>query len=152
VPAGTSIWTFAGLTAAVGMGVVFAALFLLSTYMHFFKSVIARLESRGAAAPTPAAKPKTRAQVKPVPVAPSAASNEDAQVAAAVAVGLHLAGARVGAGGDVVAAVAVAMALHRGAATPPEIASVRPASGWKLAGRMEAMTSRVKRHERPLGR
>jgi len=135
------------------MGVVFTALFLLSAYMHYFKSVIARLESRGAAAPAPTPKPKARPEVKPIPVAPSAVPTEGARVAAAVAVGLHLAGVRAVPGGDLAAAVAVAMALHRGVAAPlPDAVSVRPASGWKLAGRMEAMTSRVKRHERPLGR
>lgn len=154
MPAGTSIWTFAGLTAAVGMGVVFTALFVLSTYMHLFKSVIARVEIRRAEkVPAPPPKAKTRPAVKPVPTDGSpVVPTEDARVAAAIAVGLSLAGAGGGPGGDVAAAIAVAMTLHWGRSTQLEGTSVRPTSGWKLAGRMEAMTSRLKRHERPLRR
>ena len=150
MPDNTSIWTFAGLTAAVGMGVVFAALFLLSTYMHFFKIIIARIEGRGKPAPAPTPKSTASPVVTPVPGAPAA--TEGARIAAAVAVGLHLRGMR-GAGGDeVAAAIATALALHRGRSAATEAAAARPASGWKLAGRMEAMTSRAKRHERPVGR
>jgi len=152
VPDNTSIWTFAGLTAAVGMGVVFAALFLLSTYMHFFKGVIARIEGRGKPAPAPTPKSTANPVVTPVPGAAAPAATEGTRIAAAVAVGLHLRGVR-GAGGDeVAAAIATALTLHRGRSAATEAAAARPASGWKLAGRMEAMTSRAKRHERPVGR
>jgi Na+-transporting methylmalonyl-CoA/oxaloacetate decarboxylase gamma subunit len=132
------------------MGVVFAALFLLSTYMRVFKSITSRLESRGSAAPVP--KPVARPAVKPVPAAGPPVERGDGQVAAAVAMGLHLAGVRLLAGGEVAAAIAAALVLHRGTRPQDEGTAPLPASGWKLAGRMEAMAARNKRHERPLGR
>ena len=152
MPADTSIWTFAGLTAAVGMGVVFFALFLLSTYMHFFKGIIARIESRGKAVTAPTLKPTARPAVTPAPAVAPPVGTEDARVAAAVAVGLHLASMRRAASGEVAAAIAVALSLHGDGGAQGEVRFPRPASGWKLAGRLEAMTSRAKRHERPVGR
>ena len=52
IESGQSILQTAGTTAAIGMGVVFAALFLLSVYMHYFKIFIARLEGRHKAGAT----------------------------------------------------------------------------------------------------
>jgi len=147
-----SIWTFAGMTAAVGMGVVFVALFLLSMYMHYFKVLTAKLEGR--ARPPAAAAAKRPAQapsLNPIPAAPVAGA-EGARVAAAVAMGLHLEGLRGAPGDEVAAAIAAALALHRRRSTAPAEALPRPASGWKLSGRMEAMSSRARRHERPAGR
>jgi len=149
VPADTPIWTFAGLTAAVGMGVVFSALFLLSMYMHYFKSLISRVEGRHKPPPTAPSKPAKPPSVKPIPEPARPAGAPEAEVAAAVAVGLHLAGMR-GAPADssVAAAIAVALELYRGQSTQPFGPTPHASAGWKLAGRLEAMTSRLKRHDR----
>ncbi len=150
MPANGSIWTFAGVTAAVGMGVVFAALFLLSLYMHYFKILIARFESGrrvAAAPPTPAARSPA---VKPGADAGAAAADDGGAVAAAVAVGLHLAGARGAPSGEVAAAIAFALASNRDRSAAAAAAYGRPPPGWRLAGRMDAMSGRARRHERPL--
>ncbi len=148
-----SIWTFAGMTAAVGMGVVFVALFLLSLYMHYFKVLTSRLEGR-AKQPAPAA---AKRPAQPPSLKPAPAGGKDRAdgggLAAAVAVGLHLRGLRGGdPGGEVAAAIAAALAFHQGRTAQAAEAPPRPASGWKLSGRMEAMSSRSRRHERPAGR
>ncbi len=150
MPANGSIWTFAGLTAAVGMSVVFVALFLLSMYMHYFKVLIARFEGgRRTAAARPTAAARTPA-VKPAPIAGAVGRDDRGAVAAAVALGLHLAGVRGAPSGEVAAAIAIALATHRerlgGAAATRAVAT----PGWRLAGRMDAMSGRARRHERPL--
>jgi len=140
-----SIWAFAGMTAAVGMGVVFVALFLLSMYMHYFKILTARFEGR-AQSPEPAAVKKVAQPPSLQPVAaPGKGGAEGPRLAAAVAVGLHLKGVRGTPGAEVAAAIAAALALYWGRGEPAAEAPVQPASGWKLSGRMEAMSSRMGR-------
>jgi len=149
VPANGSIWTFAGLTAAVGMGVVFVALFLLSLYMHYFKILIARFEGgRGRTAAPPKAVAPTSA-VKPASTG-AAVRDDRGAVAAAVAVGLHLAGVRGAPPGEVAAAIAFALAAHRARSAGAAATRAVPTPGWRLAGRMDAMSGRARRHERPL--
>ena len=150
MPANGSIWTFAGLTAAVGMGVVFVALFLLSTYMHYFKILIARFEGgRRIAAAPPKASARAPA-VKPAAASPTPARDDGGAVAAAIAVGLQLAGLRVAPSGEVAAAIAFALAAHRERSGAAAATRAVPTPGWRLAGRMEAMSGRARRHERPL--
>ncbi len=149
MPANGSIWTFAGLTAAVGMGVVFVALFLLSMYMHYFKVLIARFEGGRKAAPAP---PKAAARapaVKSAAAAPTAARDDGGAVAAAIAVGLQLAGLRGAPSGEVAAAIAFALAAHRERSAGAAATRAGPTPGWRLAGRMDAMSGRARRHERP---
>ncbi len=141
-----SIMQLAGMTAALGMGVVFVSLFLLSVYMHYFKILTARIEGKSAKAPA-VPTPKTSAKVVVSPAPGSPAMGASGGLAAAVAVGLYLDGARSAAPDDVAAAIATALALHRQRAVPHVAASV--VSDWRLAGRMEAMASRLRRHDRP---
>lgn len=148
----SSIWQLAGMTAAVGMGVVFVALFLLSLYMHYFKLLTARLE-KAKRAPPPAAPKRAKPVVAPVPdAAPTApvASAGDAPVAAAVAVGLYLRGVLPTAREEVAAAIAAALALRRRrlAASGPSVP--RSPANWRLAGRLDAMHGRRRGQERPL--
>lgn len=147
----TSIWQLASVTAVVGMGVVFTALFLLSVYMHYFKLLTARIEAKSRA-PAPAPPQKTKPVVAPVPESPPAGAMGEAgaRVAAAVAVGLHLKGAIPAIRGEVAAAIATALSLHRGRAVRLGGVQPRSASAWRLAGRMEAMGGRLRRQERPL--
>lgn len=144
---GLSIPAFAGLTAAVGMGVVFVALFAISLYMHYFKLVTARLENATRGRAPPAAKPPRRAAPSLTPGVAARPTEEDASpIAAAVAMALHLRGVRGAPREEVAAAVGVALAMHRGRSVP---AVADSASGWRLAGRMEALGSRATRYERP---
>ncbi|MHB8762778.1 MAG: OadG family protein [Deferrisomatales bacterium] len=141
-----SIWSFAGTTAAVGMGVVFVALFLLSAYMHGFKALIGRLEGREEHKPAPPRAPRGPVVTQLAPRGGDAA----ARLAAAVAVGLHLHGAGGRVAPEVVAAIASALALHRRAGEPaPEAA---PGTSWRLAGRLSAMGARSSQAQRPVRR
>lgn len=142
-----SIWQLAGLTAALGMGVVFVSLFLLSVYMHYFKLLTARIEGKGQK-DTGLSRPKAPARPVVAPAPRPSVSEEDGQLAASVAVGLYLDGVRSAPAGDVAAAIATALALHRVRTVPRRAAAA--VSNWRLAGRMEAMASRLKRHDRPL--
>lgn len=142
---GQSILQMAGTTAAIGMGVVFVALFLLSVYMHYFKVFIAWIERRHHASRE--AKQITPAPAPELAPAPAPGADEGAQLAAAVAVGLRLEGVGGAPGGSVAAAIAAALALHRSrisAALTPRLASGR----WPLAGRLEMMGARVRRQQR----
>lgn len=147
-----SIWQLAGMTAAVGMGVVFVALFLLAMYMHYFKILTARIEGRTATpaphetAGAPSLQPLPEKAAEPPEIA------QEARVAAAVAVGLHLQGVRTGPAGEVAAAIAAALATHRARVTAARERAARAPSSWQLAGRMESMHGRLKRHERPITR
>jgi Na+-transporting methylmalonyl-CoA/oxaloacetate decarboxylase gamma subunit len=149
IESGQTILQMAGTTAAVGMGVVFAALFFLSMYMHYFKLFIGHLEGRHHAS-REAKKSATPAAPKLAP-APAGASAADAdpgaELAAAVAVGLRLHGVGGVPGTDVVAAIAAALTLHR--AKLRSALQPRPAAGqWQMSGRMEMMGARVRRQER----
>ncbi len=149
------LWRFALQTTALGMGVVFVALFLLSVYMHFFKEFTGRIEGRrrgGRRGPVPVPK------VEPVPEEggpqavvrahpPEAA--DASPVAAAVAVALALEGRTGVPAPEVAAAVAAALALHRAriGPSPEPVAPCRPPA-WRMAGRLEAMAGRLARQER----
>ena len=153
IESGQTILQMAGTTAAVGMGVVFAALFFLSVYMHYFKLFIGHLEGRHHAS-REAKKSATPAAPKLAPAPAGASAADDAtdadpgaELAAAVAVGLRLHGVGGVPGTDVVAAIAAALALHR--AKLRSALQPRPAAGqWQMSGRMEMMGARVRRQER----
>ncbi len=154
------LWQFAGMTTAVGMGVVFVALFLLSVYMHLFKDLTARIEGRDdRARPKPAA-PKPAPAVEPKPEE-GPGSDDDARTAAAAAVALHLDGASGAPSPETAVAIGVALALDQGraAAIATALALHRGAAGsvprpaqagtaWGTAGRLAAMAARVARQER----
>jgi Na+-transporting methylmalonyl-CoA/oxaloacetate decarboxylase gamma subunit len=148
---GQSVLQLAGTTAAIGMGVVFAALFLLSLYMHYFKIFIGRIEAGHSSGQLKAQKAAAALKLDPVPVTAELVDDPAAQVAAAVAVGLRLrglGGAPGGApGGDVAAAIAAALAMHRAHTRAPSRASPAGAP-WQMAGRLEMMGARVRRQER----
>ena len=149
IESGQSIAMMAGTTAAIGMGVVFASLFLLSVYMHYFKIFIARIEARNKAS-QPAPQQRTAAaaapQLDPAPVATPTA-DAGAPVAAAIAVGLRLHGVGGAPSGEIAAAIATALSLQRGRAR----AALQPrpgAASWQMSGRLEMMGARVRRQER----
>jgi Na+-transporting methylmalonyl-CoA/oxaloacetate decarboxylase gamma subunit len=148
IESGQSIAMMAGTTAAIGMGVVFASLFLLSVYMHYFKIFIARVEARHKASQPAAQKsaPPAAPQLTPAPGgAPTA--HAAAPVAAAIAVGLRLHGVGGAPSGEVAAAIATALSLQRGRAR----AALQPRPGaapWQMSGRLEMMGARVRRQER----
>jgi len=148
---GQTILQMAGTTAAVGMGVVFCALLLLSVYMHYFKVFVARVEARhraGAAAPGKrplAAAPKLTPAPAPSVAADAAATG--ARIAAAIAVGLRLHTAGGAPRGEVVAAIAAALAMHRERLRGQRSAA-RAGNPWQMAGRLESMGARVRRQER----
>ncbi|MDF1554984.1 MAG: OadG family protein [Deferrisomatales bacterium] len=143
-----SVWMLASTTAAIGMGVVFVALFLLSVYMHYFKVFIARVEARHALSQPAAKKRVAPAAPRLDPVPGAAPAEEDgARVAAAIAVGLRLHGAGGAPSGEVAAAIATALTLQR-ARVCAALPSVRSAAPWQMAGRLEMMAARVRRQER----
>ena len=148
IDSGQSVLQFAGTTAAIGMGVVFTSLFLLSVYMHYFKLFIARVEARHTLSQPAAKKSGAPAapRLSPVPGAASAAE-EGARVAAAIAVGLRLHGAGGAPSGEVAAAIATALTVQRGRVRAA-LQSVRGAAPWQMAGRLEMMGARVRRQER----
>ena len=88
---GVSIGQLAAVTAALGMGVVFVALFILSMYMHYFKLLTSRIEGPKRAPGPRKAPPGPKIEAAPRAPGPHPA-DPVAPVAAAVAVGFHLEG------------------------------------------------------------
>jgi sodium pump decarboxylase gamma subunit len=95
-----SMMSMAAQTTAVGMGVVFAALFLLSIYMNIFKRILAHFED----AKRRKAEPETVAGV-PAPQVGSSTADPEEETVAVIALGLHLDGFRGGVPADVAAAI-----------------------------------------------
>jgi Na+-transporting methylmalonyl-CoA/oxaloacetate decarboxylase gamma subunit len=117
--------SLAGLTTVVGMSVVFSALFLLSIYMIIFKRLLAAFEAHKRQKATPKEVSQTKAP--DIEAAPCASGVPEAEVAA-IALALHMEGAR----GEIdladVAAIGLAMHLERlgagSAVVPPDVAAV----------------------------
>ncbi len=114
------IGNLAMMTAVVGMGVVFTALFLLSIYMIIFKRIIGNLEKQHAA--------KKEAKVSASAAAPSlapalaAADPEEERLAATIGLALHLEGVHQEVPADV--AAVIGLALHLEGAQPNVTADV----------------------------
>ena len=100
-----SVMELAGLTAVVGMGVVFSALVLLSIYMNLFKRIIGKLEAVHKEKRAVSAASASGASSSPVDI-------EGEQIAAATGVGLYLDGVHGGAGDSVAAAIGVGLHLQ----------------------------------------
>jgi Na+-transporting methylmalonyl-CoA/oxaloacetate decarboxylase gamma subunit len=147
-----SVLQDAGMTAVLGMSVVFLALFLLSAYMHYFKILIARIERKKTALDGPVSdQPLKPLNQSPAPVTArdETVHDEGSRLAAAVAVGLYLRGVRAAPTDAVAAAIATALTLHERSIPPARETLFGPASSWRLAGRLEAMASRSRSRERP---
>jgi len=109
--------------SAIGMGVVFISLFLMTIVLHEFKSVLAFIEKKSA--PTPGDVPSAGVSPDPdQPPEPMVDCLDEGALAAAIAVGLHLKGA-----------LGRPPVVSAGEATGAE------ASGWRLAGRINAASS-----------
>ncbi|GAB4268177.1 MAG: hypothetical protein Kow0092_21840 [Deferrisomatales bacterium] len=125
------MWELAAVTTAVGMGVVFVALFLLSVYMHVFQSITGRLEGRRAPAGKETAAGKAPGKARSGTAEAVSKGNEPTDL------------------GPVVAAVTAALSLHRAKARAPSTGHPPAAGGWRWGGRWASMQGRMSRHERP---
>lgn len=105
--------------SAIGMGVVFISLFLMTIVLHEFKSILAFIEKKSA----PSSGEAPSAAVSPEPD-PTGDCIDEGALAAAIAVGLHLKGA-----------------LGRPPVVATGEATGAEASGWRLAGRINAASS-----------
>jgi sodium pump decarboxylase gamma subunit len=137
-----SILRLAGMTTMVGMGVVFSALFLLSVYMNVFKRILGKWEADRKNKAEAVAQKATDAPV----VEPVSGSTEEAQVAAAIGLGLYLDGVRGGVPAEITAAIMTALHIHMNQpvyAAPSVTTEAAAVGGWKVAGWMESQAMRL---------
>lgn len=138
-----NIFELSSRTAIVGMSVVFVALFLLSTYMHYFKMLVNKLESskKPAAAQQkqkPPSAPQGSAAKTAEPAATTKTSTEGELIAALAATGLMLKGVLSGSDAELAAVIGAALHLEETARGGARALPQPPGAplNWAMAGRL----------------
>jgi sodium pump decarboxylase gamma subunit len=127
-------------TVVLGLGGVFVALIALAAVVGLIKRFVAPLGERKAQ-PSAAARP-VAGLIPAAPVSRGSRPSREEEIAAAIAVGLHLDGIRSAPGEEVAAAIAAAFALHQAGASAPNAAAAL--SGWSVAGRLDLQGQRFR--------